>query len=454
MTRIDQHLRLKGKRALAITATVLILLATINFSSTVVHASKGAGLMSTMIDRLPDSTRNSAQNTFQGALKDTGKAVDSLKLDQARLDRQNDPLLPGRDLEFERILKQRQQRLPVPESRQDDSFVQGAGEIKRKAVSLLVQMGIMESEKTNTIRRPVDHTVISVDKSPTIALNNRAEKIAKQRASEPAARNKIEKAAGDAGRVAENENQGYVMRMQVDKNVRSSLALDMLAEATARKILTEEAKASLLPVKGMLSAKFESGKDGIAAIGYDRKGGTSYGKYQIASRVGMMKLFLNFLDDKNPEWAKRLRTAGPANTRSRWGGMPSEWKKIAAEAPEKFDNLQDEFIMQTNYEPAVAGIEAKTNLHVSELSPAIKEVLWSTAVQHGPRGASNIFARAVKMADSSRSQEFDKTLIEKVYEVRKRNFGGSSRRVRRAVQSRLNMEKDMALEMLNEDGNA
>ncbi|MEG2173400.1 MAG: hypothetical protein RRY29_09090, partial [Desulfovibrionaceae bacterium] len=36
---------------------------------------------------------------------------------------------------------------------------------------------------------------------------------------------------------------------------------------------------------GGLAAQFESGKEGIAAVGYDRHGGTSYGKFQIASRV-------------------------------------------------------------------------------------------------------------------------------------------------------------------------
>ena len=36
---------------------------------------------------------------------------------------------------------------------------------------------------------------------------------------------------------------------------------------------------------GHLSARFESGKEGAAAIGYDGHGGTSYGKYQISSRA-------------------------------------------------------------------------------------------------------------------------------------------------------------------------
>ncbi len=66
-----------------------------------------------------------------------------------------------------------------------------------------------------------------------------------------------------------------------------------------------------MPEVGALSAKFESGSAGVAAIGYDRVGGTSYGKYQIASKPGTMDRFLSYLDKNAPAWAERLRSAGP-----------------------------------------------------------------------------------------------------------------------------------------------
>jgi len=117
-----------------------------------------------------------------------------------------------------------------------------------------------------------------------LELNTRAEAMARETGG-----GKAQTKAAVEPTLAENEP--FIMRMPVDKTVHSSLAVDLLAEENAKKLLTEEAKALLKPVRGELSAKFESGKDGIAAIGYDRQGGTSYGKYQIASRVGMMKLF-------------------------------------------------------------------------------------------------------------------------------------------------------------------
>ncbi len=52
------------------------------------------------------------------------------------------------------------------------------------------------------------------------------------------------------------------------------------------------------PAIGDLSSTFESGAQGVNAIGYDRNGGTSYGTYQIASKPGTMKGFIEFLREK------------------------------------------------------------------------------------------------------------------------------------------------------------
>ena len=43
---------------------------------------------------------------------------------------------------------------------------------------------------------------------------------------------------------------------------------------------------------GSLSEKYESGGRGSSTVGYDSTGGTSYGKYQIASKVGAMDDYL------------------------------------------------------------------------------------------------------------------------------------------------------------------
>ncbi|MDE5879184.1 MAG: hypothetical protein K2G99_04050 [Desulfovibrio sp.] len=200
---------------------------------------------------------------------------------------------------------------------------------------------------------------------------------------------------------------------------------------------------------GRLSARFESGGDGIAAIGYDRTGGTSYGKYQIASRVGSMKSFLNFLDGEAPDIAQRLRKAGPADTGSRKGAMPDAWRAIAAEQPERFEELQESFIRESHYRPALEAIVQRTGLEADSLSPAMREVIWSTAVQHGPAGAARIFDRADDMSGKPEDAGYERKLISNVYKIRAGQFGSSTAQVQQAVRNRFREERELALNMLD-----
>jgi hypothetical protein len=198
---------------------------------------------------------------------------------------------------------------------------------------------------------------------------------------------------------------------------------------------------------GALSAAYESGSS-IDAIGYDGKGGTSYGLYQIASGVGTMGNFLHFLQTKAPDIAKRLAGAGPANSGSRAGSMASEWKRIASENPKRFEDLQHEFIRETHYEPALKSITLSTGVDLSTRSQAVREVLWSTAVQHGPNGAAEIFSQALDKIQSRGQPLSDKALIEDVYSLRMNQFGGRHGRGGGAVASRLADERESALAML------
>lgn len=207
---------------------------------------------------------------------------------------------------------------------------------------------------------------------------------------------------------------------------------------------------------GELSAVFESGTEGVNAIGYDRNGGTSYGTYQIASKPGTMKEFIDFLKDRQPDWAAKLKAAGPANTGSTKGRMPDAWRSIAEKDPEEFGRLQREFIESTHYEPAKDKILSRTGMNVDELPAAAREALWSTAVQHGPAGAAKIFSRAIKSIDGKLSENrFAEKLIDKVYENRKSQFGSSASEVQASVRGRMNTERELVLAMLqSEDARA
>jgi len=161
------------------------------------------------------------------------------------------------------------------------------------------------------------------------------------------------------------------------------------------KALTRNPSAAGASDLGSIAALFESGTKGAAAIGYDRTGGTSYGKFQISSRAGTMNRFLNFLAEREPAWAARLRGSGPANTGSTHGRMPAEWARIAGENPERFEKLQTEFIRKDHYQPAREKIREQTGVDIETAKPALREALFSTAVQHGANGAARIFGEAI-----------------------------------------------------------
>lgn len=201
---------------------------------------------------------------------------------------------------------------------------------------------------------------------------------------------------------------------------------------------------------GSLSARFESGENGIATIGYDDRGGTSYGMYQIASRPGTMRSFLDYLQEKAPRMAARLRAAGPANTGGRNGAMPNVWKQLASEDAERFAALQRDFIQQTHYLPAIEEIRDRTGINLGAQPQAIQEALWSTAVQHGPKGAANIFCKAISRIAKPGQEVQAKDLVNAVYSSRGRQFGASSASIRSAVQDRFQEEKSMVLAMLDQ----
>lgn len=203
------------------------------------------------------------------------------------------------------------------------------------------------------------------------------------------------------------------------------------------------------PQPGVLAARFESANR-PDAIGYDRRGGTCYGTYQLSSRMGGMDAFLGFLDTEAPQWARRLREAGPANTRGRTGAMPAEWKQIHRENPERFAALQHAFTQKTYYDPAADLVNRRTGLDPNQASPALREVLWSTAVQHGVNGAANIFQRALDTA-SANGPPRESDLIQAIYSERKTRFTGSTQAVRSAVQNRFEQEMQLALALLPEE---
>jgi len=208
---------------------------------------------------------------------------------------------------------------------------------------------------------------------------------------------------------------------------------------------TQPGATAASPGLGAMAARFESGAAGSSAVGWDSTGGTSYGKYQIASKTGTMAKFMEHLKATNPEAYARLSAAGPADA-GKDGKFAQEWKKLAGEG--KLAGSEHEFIKKTHYDVGAAGLQNKSLQDMLGKSKALQEVMWSTSVQHGGGGASGIFNKVFKEGMT------EADLIKAIYAERGTRFGSSTAQVRSSVQNRFAQEQQLALGMVGEPGTA
>ncbi len=226
-----------------------------------------------------------------------------------------------------------------------------------------------------------------------------------------------------------------MMEMASDIQLRRGLAYVQRGDLGAASNLLQGWKAgSSHP--GDISARYEAGEDGSLAIGYDKKGGTSYGRFQLSSKQGSMDGFLRFLESKGGEaasMAARLRAAGPADTGGKSGAMPEAWKR-EAQAP-GFADIEREYIQREFYEPAMRSLPSGAANAVNA-SPQLQQMVWSTAVQHGAAGAGDILRKAWR--EGMTPEDF----VRSTYAERATRFSGSEPDVRASVQRRLRREAD------------
>jgi len=193
---------------------------------------------------------------------------------------------------------------------------------------------------------------------------------------------------------------------------------------------------------GAVAEKYESGGRGSATVGWDKVGGTSYGKKQISSKAGAMTDFLKFLDKTGKgDVAKKLREAGiEKDTGSTSGKAVDAWKEVVASGA--LGNSENEWLGQ-GYQTALKGLKDQSLQSRISGSRALQEMLFSTAVQHGPYGAQKIMNSVFKPGMT------DEQLVKAVYAERgaeggKKHFGNSTAAVQAGVVNRFgNEEKDI-----------
>jgi len=205
---------------------------------------------------------------------------------------------------------------------------------------------------------------------------------------------------------------------------------------------------------GTLSRKYESnGNPGLVSSGRGDHGGRSYGAYQFSSKTGSAAEFTSWLGRTHPDLARGLAGKKPDTP-----AYDTAWKQTAARDPAGFLRAQHDYMQHSFYEPAAAKVKGSTGLDVSQRSRAVRETLWSTAVQHGQGGANSVFKTALAGRDPSTLS--DKQIIDAVYAERGRknsagqlvHFRSSSPEFQRGIANRFQNERQDAQAMLAREG--
>lgn len=207
---------------------------------------------------------------------------------------------------------------------------------------------------------------------------------------------------------------------------------------------------------GKLSEKYETGGRGPGTVssGAGDSGGVSYGSYQLATNRNRPQ---EFLANEGKQWASEFKGLQPGTAK-----FSAKWKEIAAREPEAFQAAQHNFIQRTHYDVTAANIK-NNGLDISQRSAALRDVVWSTSVQHGPnnkivqKAMDNLTARGIKQDNPN----YDRELIQAIYAERGRrnssgelvHFSANSRSVQEGVAQRFKDEQADALNMLNAETN-
>ena len=187
---------------------------------------------------------------------------------------------------------------------------------------------------------------------------------------------------------------------------------------------------------GMLSRYYETGSigdadaAGVISTVVGDPGGKSYGAYMFTIKSGTVLDFINWCrntainSSSSVEYAigealyKAYTTGGVG-----FGALFDEtWENMAEPSPvgygSAFFHAQEAFSKTNIYDVAIDFIEkteAGKNFKIDYYSLALKNVIWSRAVHHGPEGARDIVVRAFENLGGFANQS-ESELIMAIYE--------------------------------------
>lgn len=174
-------------------------------------------------------------------------------------------------------------------------------------------------------------------------------------------------------------------------------------------VITDTINNSML---GALSGQYESNGDpGSVSSGIGDNGGVSYGVWQLSSKVGSLSSFMLWLSSENLTFFNTLDGARKLDGGAYGTNFNTNWKTLGKDYYHEFYELQHKYIKSKYYDVLLKYLMSTGNYESRLRSFAVRNVLWSTAVQHGSSGASNIVNKFKTVTDINQ-------FIDKIYTER------------------------------------
>jgi Ca2+-binding RTX toxin-like protein len=196
---------------------------------------------------------------------------------------------------------------------------------------------------------------------------------------------------------------------------------------------------------GQTSAAYESSGQGVRTIssGNGDHGGASYGAYQLSSRSGTLDEYLN--NAKYGNYAEKFDGLTPGTSE-----FNQKWRDLAATDVD-FGNSQHLYIVDKLYGKTV-GLLTGEGIDLSERGPAIQDAIFSTSVQFGPTGATDLIKSAIDGiygANANISTITDRDLIIAIQQYKiqhnESRFQSSSPEFRQSTLARAQKEEQSLL---------
>lgn len=209
---------------------------------------------------------------------------------------------------------------------------------------------------------------------------------------------------------------------------------------------------------GDLSKKYESnGNPGTISSGYGDAGGKSYGMYQFSSTMGVVDNYVKWLRENGYWFGDELAkyTVGSSY-------FDDAWKFLANSANRAdFEKSQHDFAKAMYYDKA-CNLLYGCGYVVSRHSKAMKDVVWSRAVQYGPYQVPEMYNEACNIVLGGEFNlsyvdhiSFDERMIKAIYldVCSTPAWTNGSPALREGLYNRFASECDDAIKMLHEELN-